>query len=330
MPTMSQPRVSTLPMVVHSEMSLYEIRAAMKEKRPDIADFRGGWASVNDLESQLRVPGGVPPESDPEIIDASDVIPERLNARYYYWDSIPSKINDQSLRQLNAIDCVITRVDERRVGLLFSTRTMSYIRRGGGIAESLESIFNKDGGAVRVVKSNASHLELYNQNIFLWLMVQLRDRPQLNSWLKLDTVDEIASQDSHFRTASLGEGVDLDRPNFLTSVAEMERLGPIHMSVIRTVGDDIRTYKFKLFHDGGFDIANNGFHSGIVQDGSFSHMTDVALDLAFKVIPSVNTAFVEDSENWDTKMPEVIEEAMEVLARRYDELREGLSRYLAE
>lgn len=89
MPTMSQDSVKALPMHSRSAMSLEEIRDAMAERPPELDGFKGGWASIDNYKSNLRMSGVAPPRSEPAISEQTATLPRMLMARFYYWDPAP-------------------------------------------------------------------------------------------------------------------------------------------------------------------------------------------------------------------------------------------------
>lgn len=332
MPTMSQDSVKALPMRSRTAMSLEEIRDAMTDERPSLSGFRGGWASMNNYQSNLRRAGVEPPVSAPVIEPASDLLPEMLKARFYYWDPAPSGLADQAdhdpltTRRLNAIDVLITETAAGQIGILFSTRTRSYLNRSDGAIASLNKILQSKDATIKIERFK-SHLELEDADIFLWLTVQHRDAQQLAPDLHLDDVSGISSRDQALRTADLRSGVDFQRSNFLTAVAEVDTLGPIDISFVRHVGSDNHTYEVKVHVDGGFEIRRNAIH---LPDSL--NMTDVMLEtsmlLAYSLIPRINALYVADADDWKDKRVVVIESAMTALEERYRDLKAGLQRQL--
>ncbi|PJJ55316.1 hypothetical protein [Compostimonas suwonensis] len=333
MPTMSQDSVKALPMHSRSAMSLEEIRDAMAALPPSLDGFKGGWASINNYESNLRRPGIEPPASTPEITAATDVLPRMLRARFYYWDPAPAGMGDQQghdplvTRRLNAIDVMITEPAEGRIGLLFSTRTPSYLGKGDGIIASLNKILQTRDATIKVDRRQ-SHLRLMDEEIFLWLAVQHRDRPQLAADIKLDQIAGISSRDTASRTADLRYGVDFERSNFLTAVAEKDTLGPIDICFVHHVGEENHSYEVRLHVDGGFEVRRNSLHFPDMLDRP-ELMLETSLFLAYSLIPRFNALYAADAANWSTQRVDVIQSAMAALEERYKSLKAVLEKQLA-
>ncbi|MFP3580000.1 hypothetical protein SB659_10505 [Arthrobacter sp. SIMBA_036] len=325
MPTMSLDSVKVLPMQSRSAMTLAEIRDAMSEMKPSLDGFKGGWASTNNYESNLRRAGVAPPESVPTIESATNVLPEMLKARFYYWDPAPSGLSDQvehdplSTRRLNAIDVIITEPAPGRVGLLFSTRTRAYLNRNFGVIACLERILQSKDVTIKVDRGE-SHLRLHDEEIFLWLAVQRRDKPQLAEDLRVDMISGISSRDGASRTADLRYGVDFERSNFLTAVAEVDTLGPIDLNFVHYVGGDNHSYEVRLHVDGGFEIRKSGLHFPD-QLNREDMMMETSLFLAYSLIPRLNQLYIDDAPNWKNQRVEVIESAMTALEERYKTLK---------
>ena len=332
MPTMSQDSVKVLPMHSRSAMTLVEIRDAMSRMQPNIEGFRGGWASTENYESNLRQAGVAPPSSVPVIEPASDLLPEMLKARFYYWDPTPSGLNDGdeldplATRRLNAIDVIVTEPSPGRIGLLFSTRTRSYLNRNFGVIASLNRILQSKDPTIKIDRGG-SHLSLLDDEIFLWLAVQHRDRPQIAEDLSLDLISGISSRDGASRTADLRYGVDFERSNFLTAVAEVDTLGPIDISFVHHVGSDNHAYEVRMHVDGGFEIRKNGLHFPDALNRA-DLMQETSLFLAYSLIPRFNELYTEDAHGWRSQRVEVIRNAMTALEERYKNLKEILQSQL--
>lgn len=328
MPTMSQDAVKVLPMYSRSTMSLDEIRAAMAEHPPDFGQLRGGWANTNDEESNLGTYGGLPPASEPVVEAANAVLPEMLMARFYFWSPPPTgmtKLPDydpHANRRLAAIDVIITQVDDEHIGILLSTRTRQTLNQRNGVVASLQEIL-QDGDATIKIDRHKSHMELQDTDIFLWLTVQRRDQPQLSPALRLDAVSGISGRDASSRTADLRAGIDFNRANFLTAVAEADTLGPIDISFVQHVGDENRSFKVKIHIDGGFEIRKQELHFPDIIDGE-NLMPTATLLLAYSLIPSINALYVADGAEWVDRRVEVIESAMSDLEERYSSAKKAL------
>ncbi|WP_160073385.1 hypothetical protein [Pseudoclavibacter sp. 8L] len=315
-------------------MTLVEIRDAMASRRPSLDGFRGGWASISDLRSNLRTVGLAPPTSDPVIVPANGALPEILQARFYYWDPVPSGYGGASpldplrARRLNAIDVMITALSDQQIGLLFSTRTRSYLGRAEGILASLTSILQSADATIKIDRWS-SHLELKDEEFFLWLAVKQRDDEKIADDITLDVIAGISSRDEARRTADLKYGVDFERPNFLTAVAESDTLGPIDMRFVKSVGDERHAYEVRVHVDGGFEIRKSGlqFPDSLTRP---SLMLSTSLELAYDLIPRFNSLYEEDSDDWSTKRTAVIQDAMSALEVRYGELRRILQEKLLE
>lgn len=299
----------------------------MIEQPPKVADLEGGWASMENHQSNLGAPGGAPPISEPIIRAADGELPEMLMARFYYWAAPPPGIRDHpdydanATRRLAAIDAIITEVDSNHIGILLSSRSRQLLNQRGGAVASLQGILQKSDNSIKIDR-HKSHLALRDTDIFLWLTVQRRDRPQIAPELRLDTVSGISGRDASSRTADLRAGVDFDRPNFLTAVAEADTLGPIDLSFVHHLDQENRSFQARVFVDGGFQIRKSELHFPSIVDGE-DLMLEAALVLAYHLIPRINTLYMADL-GWADRRMEVIEHAMEDLSQRYLNARAAL------
>lgn len=333
MPTMSQDTVKVLPLHSRSAMSLEEMRDEMEKASPKLEGFRGGWASTSNHESNLRRPGVSPPASVPQIVEATATLPRMLMARFYYWDAAPSGLRNQpdhdplATRLLNAIDVMVTEPAPGRFGFLFSTRTPAYLGKTDGVIASLNEILQTKDATIKIDRRQ-SHLQLADDEIFLWLAVQHRDKPQLAPDIKLDQIAGISSRDNASRTADLRYGVDFERSNFLTAVAEKDTLGPIDICFVHHVDEDNHSYEVRLHVDGGFEIRKNSLHLPDMLDRP-DLMLETSLLLAYSLIPRFNKLYSDDSAQWANQRVEVIQSAMAALEERYRSLKAVLEQQLS-
>jgi hypothetical protein len=225
-------------------------------------------------------------------------------------------------RRLGAIDVIITKPSSDRVGALFTTRSTQILNRRDGAVAALESILRAADASARIDKAS-SHLALEDNGIFLWLVVQQRDQPQLTTDLRLSSVQGISGQDIARRTADLRSGVDFTRPNFLTAVAEADTLGPIEVSFAQSLNTELRSFLVRIFLDGGFEINRKETHIPAIVDAG-ELMATATQTLAYSLIPRINQLYRADSANWAVRKIEVIEGAMNALEDRYRELRAAL------
>jgi len=325
---MSQDGVKVLPMRSRSAMTLEEVQAAMADRAPSFDALRGGWASMDNLASNLGVIGGVPPQSAPVLEEATSELPRMLKTRFYYWDAPPPGMlklpdyNPHATRRLAAIDMTATEIGDGQLGLLFSTRTRQTLNHRDGIVASLEKILQSQDATIRVDRTT-SPMELQDTDIFLWLTVQVRDNPQIAPDLRLDHVSGISGRDASSRTADLRAGVDFTRANFLTAVAEADTLGPIDIAFIQDVEGERRSIQVKLHLDGGFEIRKNEIYFPTVLDGE-DLVHSATLSLAYQIVPRLNELYIADAEKWAERRVEVIESAMVDLQERYASARRAL------
>jgi hypothetical protein len=306
----------------------------MSNDLPSLEGFKGGWASTNDYEANLRRAGVAPPVSAPVVFAATDLLPEMLMARFYYWDAPPPGASNEQdhdpllTRRLNAIDVLVTEPTVGRIGILFSTRTRPYLNKSDGVIASLNKILQSRDATIKIDPWH-SHLALKNEEIFLWLVVQQRDKPQLAGDLHLDMITGISSYDEARRPADLRAGVDFERPNFLTAVAEVDTLGPIDICFVHNAGDESRSYEVRVHVDGGFEIRKNRIHF----PDSLNHaalMLQTTLFLAYSLIPRINDLYIADESSWADQRVTVIQSAMTALEERYKSRRAVLQMQLED
>jgi hypothetical protein len=332
MPTLTQESVGVQPMLSRTASTLTEIRDAMIATPPNHQTLTGGWASMNNKASSLGIPGGNPPASHPVIAPAAGSAPEMLRARYYFWAPPPTGASEipgydpHTFRRLQALDILIHAVDDDHIGIVVSSRSRTILGRKDGAIAALQKILRSKDATIRVDR-NTSPLALADADIFLWLTVQRRDQPQLDSNLRLDLVSGMRSVDTASRTADLRVDVGFDRPNFLTAVAELDQLGPIEISFVETIGTDQQSFVVEVFLDGGFTIRRNNLYFTTTLDAE-QMMLDATLGLTYGLIPRINRLYKANKQQWDVRRRDVILEAMRELEDRYKGLREALENRL--
>ena len=325
MPTLTQDSVRVLPMSSRTAMTLEEIRQAMIMAPPILSEFTGGWASISDEGSNLRGVGVAPAPSEPVLTEKTPSLPSMLQARFYFWDVAQTHLRGQDplqTRKLNAVDVIITMVSDSRIGILVSSRTNAVLGGKGKVLDSLNQILQKKDETIKIERGQ-SHLRLLDEEIFLWLAVQQRDKPQLSPSLSLDAISGINSQDESRRTAELKLGVDFERPNFLTSVAESDTLGPIDVCFTKIEANLNYMYDIRIHIDGGFEFRKSGLHfpDPNIDDEIF---LSTSIYLAYSLIPSVNRLYIDNLDTWSTQRTNEIKKAITALNTRYEKLLELL------
>lgn len=319
MPVLSNDIVNVTPVVCRTDMTLAEIRDALAARPPVLDGYHGGWASTNNDKSNMTVVNGVPPRSEPELLGADGSYPEMIRARYYYWTPVSTAVTsiaatDTEYRVLHGLDVLISSADAGRVSILVSTRNTQLLRRRDGAVRALEQLFRADDDTIRA-DFKASWFALEDADIFLWLAVKTAEDKQLDVEIKLDLLTGTSSTEASGRTADLRAGVDFDRPNFLTAVAEADTLGPIELSFVRVNAEGRSSFKLRLHADGGFEIHKSGVSYPHFA-GNEDMMLRASYELAFVLIPRINALYKAD-KSWPAKRTQVISAAMRELSERY-------------
>lgn len=298
------------------------------ELKPNIDDFTGGWANREGENIPLRLPGGIPPESDPVIYPADNGAPEMLVARYYFWDTATAKHRrapnyvEAHVRELNALDLVITKPSSDRIGVLISSRSPGLLRKRDGALRTLEKVLKLDDPDSKLEFSE-SHLKLKNEEIFLWLAVSLRDQAKISPTIELGGIDALTSHGQGSRSTDLKSGVDFDRSAFLTAIADGEIFGPVDINFAHHTGGVSDSYAMRLFVDGGFEIRKKYLHLKDQLDRP-QLMFEATILLAFSIIPDINQLFIQREKAWEAQRNIEIKDAMKMLEERYKVLRQRL------
>ncbi|WP_417555512.1 hypothetical protein [Microbacterium sp.] len=332
MPVLSNEIVNVTPVTCTTDMSLEQIRDALAELPPDLPTYTGGWASANNEESNLSLPNAIPPSSEPELLEADGWLPKRILARYYYWSPVAQAVSHVDpdggeIRILHALDVLVTEASVGQVSIVVSSRNHSLVRRRDGAIRSLERLFRSQDDRIRADFSSSA-FALEDTDIFLWLAVKVYESPQLDAQIHLDSLSGISGTDASRRTADLRMGVDFQRPNFLTAVAEADTLGPIELKFSRHTAEGRSDFQLRLHVDGGFQISKTGIKFPAFQSTP-AMMLRASHELLFDLIPRINDLYTRDAA-WPTKRTQVIAGAMTDLSERYQSLLELLNERLTQ
>jgi hypothetical protein len=319
LPTFTSSRYSVSAATLTANVTLSTFRAALLEHRPQHASLTAGWASVEDQGSNLRRSNVAPPVSDPEILPAEGQYPERLLARYYYFQQLPQLVQslpdgtEQEHRVLEAVDVLISAFPDREHAfqILFATRNGSVLN---GIVRDLRQIvrgldekgtLRLDGGA------NA-----FNPDLFLWLLVRARDDKQLDASTRISDVIAVNGRDNSHRGTFLSDGVDFDRPAFLVAVAEIDQLGPVRLEL----RDDSLNAKVtaEIYASGVFSVLKGQTHYPDIVSDPETRLKSVQ-DFAYNLLPKLRAIYGADTV-WDTtRRAQEIRDAAYSLIARYEQ-----------
>ncbi|WP_299299032.1 hypothetical protein [uncultured Brachybacterium sp.] len=295
----------------------------MTSVKPNFETRAGGWASLSEENVQLGSYGAKPPESAPEIRDAKPPLPELLIARFYFWDKVSEALSEivgdpDSTYRLNAIDVALSKTSDTSLSILLSTRTPAFLNKKGGVLESLAKIIDPDAKRWRdVISMDSDHHRFSDADIFLWLASRSIAGGKLDPQITLTHISGISGTDSAARTAELRSGIDFDRSNFLTSVAEGDTLGPVdlNMTISRAHGNE--HYTAVIFLDGGFKIKRSETYiPGILDGGELMLAANVSM--AHDILRRIEHAYIADGPHWKTEREAVIETAIKDLRDRYE------------
>lgn len=318
MPTFTSSQVGVYPARLITSAPLHEIAAALVRDRPDHATLAPGWggpALGTDVALGYRnVPA---PVSDPVLLPAENGYPERLHARFYFFRSdatLKRQFSDRAPAEwhtLEAIDVLISPVPEASseyLCLISARQSTLAARPWMSLLAQVNSIDDRSIGAFE-----SSVISLEDPDVFLWLLMRVRDEPTLDGTTSVIKVDRIYGRDNAKRLTSLSQGVDFDRPAFLVAVAEKDRLGPARIK-LADVAIDAR-FELDLSSNGGFRVLQDGTH---YRDAVGDETRWRAVhDLAYKLIPKIRAAYLKDTEWFESTRESEIRKSVAALLERY-------------
>lgn len=329
MPVFSGSNVSATVLSARSGgLTLAEIAATLSGRKPKLDGRVGGWAGIEDAGSNLGLQNVAPPESDPLLGAVGEAAVPALFARYYFWQPVPSVVRASEdsdvdgYRKLDALDLILTEAAGGRLTIVISSRNVQLLNRRDGALKDLEGLLRRADNTIRLDRET-SELRLQDADIFLWLAAQLRDAPQLSGHLLLDRIVSVSGTDAVSRSSYLKSGVDFDRPNFLTAIAEADTLGPMEVVLVADRASGARdSFGFALHKDGGFEVRKNDVQYSAALEVEVK-MVRASREIAYDLIPQINQFYKED-EGWTEARVALIRGVMDGLATRYADLLQAL------
>lgn len=319
MPTFTSSRYTVSAVTVSGSTTLAQLVEAMKKQRPDHATLTGGWASIADAGSNIRVPNIAPPQSDPEIRDSEAHWPQRVIARYYYFRKDPGLVRAnptgtaQEHHVLDAVDVMINALPGRHDAFqaMFASSNGAILN---GLLRSLRDLARADDETASISRDGADLA--FSADLILWLLVRARDARELDGYTTIADVLATGARDNVRRTTMLSDGVDFDRPAFLVAVAEIEQLGPVRVEL----RDEELNAKITadVYPHGAFSIRKRETHYPDIVDDAETRIESLQ-DFAFGLLPKIKDIYTGDSEWVSFKRAKEIREAAAALIARYEE-----------
>ncbi len=326
----STARAGALPSSLVTRLSLAEIRDAIASAPPSLARLAPGWSGpVQD--SRLGMRNTQPPVAQPVILAATAEYPERLHARFYYFDfpaifqDVYSQGSEQERSQIAAIDVWIT-ADAARS----SAYTMIWSTRNTPEADkpfkSLLALI-RAVDPVATASLNGGPFYFNEPDVFLWLLVRARENPALDAGVELVRIDAVSGTDHSARVTSLSRGVDFNRPAFLVAVAEAEQLGPVWVRF--KVAAEKSRMGYQSRSDGSVAPVAIATHYHKVVDSGETHERAIA-DYYFRLLPLVLKLYSEDVQWKSVTRAAEIRAAAVALIERYQPFTADLEREISE
>lgn len=320
MPTFTSSYVGVTPANLSTTLDLEGIGAALIKLRPSLAGLRSGWSGpTTGQSSMINARNAEAPRTRPLIIPADDRHPERLHARYYFYET-PKYLRDeypngseQEQSLLRAIDVLVSRVDGTmsQFLVLFSAADTNVVARGPYKSMQAQMLGADDNSSMKI---DSSQLHLGDADIFLWLLTRLRN-PDLGGGTILAKIESVAGEDKGSRVTALSKGVDLDRPAFLIAVADVDKLGPVRLKLINKPMRG--RVVFDLALNGSFRLVNNGVRYRDIQTDGEAKRWAAVNDLAHVLIPQLIAGYKADKTWAATGRSAEVRRAVEAILARY-------------
>ncbi len=314
----SASRSSAIAATIFGDVSLEQLRGALIARKPSHAELEGGWASADDAQTNINIRNVAPPASDPEILPAAGTYPRRLSARYYYFRSNRQLRNafpdgtPQEQHVIGAFDMLAWENGAGGLALLLSSRSAA---AAGKLIKALRD-------AVDSVDETA-HVEIdggplaFSPDLFFWLVVRARDDRNLGGGTWLDAVLAVNGHDNSNRATLLSDGVDFNRPALLVSVAEIEQLGPIRISLRdQTLNARVSA---DVWATGVFSVRKGQTVYSDQVDSPELRLQSIQ-DFAFTLLPKLVVEYAADADWGDSKRQAEILSAAAAIIERYRDM----------
>lgn len=322
MSNLSEGQLHCSPIQVQSERSLQEICTQIEQFGYKGGIPTRGWGNVDDATAFLGSFDAQRPEvSHPSIFDATDLLPARLKARYY-WDQVDVKaaklLGDSAdpgrIYFLNAVDLVLGETDEEGVyeGVL-TTRSQpelkSYVDRA--VRDLLKAIDVKAQVRLDVVELAIP------SDFYLWLLRRYDDDQDLTEELTLELIRSLNSEDLLARGTSLTSGAQMDRAELAaTVIGAPNKFGPARFSLLDK-GLKLSA-ELELHPDGSYQviIGSSDYDERLSRLIKGHRLVD---DLTFAVLPKLRDAYSRDSVWRASGRRDLMTRAVAVLTAHVDE-----------
>ncbi|WP_146086502.1 hypothetical protein [Rathayibacter sp. AY1D1] len=303
-------------------LTLHELKDALASQPPVAEGRRAGWRGSANEGSNLNIQNGVPPLHAPTILAADDFYPERLAARFYYWEQ--RKLNDGVARGwfLDGVDVLISEIDGSYL-VLWSSHDATLIgTRKGDASASLESLASGED-APRAQLHDDSPLRIAEDDIYLWLTRKADRRQALSDGVFVNSVEALTTGENaggraqtSRRSGTLAGSVDLSRISFLTAVATESTLGPAAVSLAIPNDDDtFDQIAARVWRNSQYRILTGSSHfRGRILEADEKRL-EIVQALAYRFIPLIISER-DDDDDWSaTQRDRLVLEKQIELAR---------------
>lgn len=311
----SASRSSAIAATIHGDVSLEQLRDVLIARKPSHADLEGGWAGTDDVPTNIKARNVAPPSSDPDILPPGGTYPRRLSTRYYYFRSnkqLRTSFPDgtpQEQHEIDAFDMLVWEEESAKLSVLLSSRSAA---AAGQLIKALRDAVDAVDESARLEIDGGSLA--FSPDLFFWLVVRARDDQNLGDGTWLDAVLAVNGHDNTNRGTVLSDGVSFDRPALLVSVAEIEQLGPIRIS-LRDDTLDARV-SADVWATGVFSVRKGQTIYRDQVDSPELRLQSIQ-DFAFTLLPKLIDAYEADSDWGDSKREEEILAAAAAIIERY-------------
>lgn len=301
MPLLTRGAISVTPLLISSPLSLDEIASAMADNKPSPIDLVPGWGSLTDdpdivgmLANRFNANVGLP-----RIQPQDDLLPERLEARFYWWELDRPALryegyqSEHDAMKANAVDIVLTAGGKDEIIAFVSTKNTPNITND--VIPQLEYISSRPSSP-NSLSSTAVAYDDVNPDFFFWLVFRALNKQEINSNLRIIDLREAHSEDHAHRGTRLSQGVDPSRGEFLALLAQKTtEFGPVKVTIGSQFPDAVIDCELDFYRKFSLIRGRSEFEGA--PEGATSEQVNVllAMQLANNTFPDLIEAWRADT-----------------------------------
>ena len=297
MTVLSSQQVAVRPFQLETPANLSAIAGEMRKARFTASNSSSvGWGSVDDDDSQLKLPPiSLITAGPPKVLPAANTLPERLRARYYWMRADGAAVRRNGTRgswKVNTVyeaaDILIWKAGPNLYSGLVTDRPQ-FIRIANALGKVMEGLPDRTTLTVDLIPQRLG------ADFFLWLLYRARSAAQLSPQVRLSGISQISSKDGKDRSVDVKDGATLERIELAASIAlGVAGFGPAKFSFDSGVAG--AHFNLELHPDGGFQpYKTSSYDDAAKQQLVNAEMAILIEDLWIIALPELRKLYTDDA-----------------------------------